>query len=216
MTGSSTWAGSLVARFPLPSPIDLVLTLAPLRHGRDDPTIRFAADGIWMARATAAGPATLRLAAEPGALLVEAWGPGAQLGIAAAPGLAGLLDDPDQLIARHPLVTELQRRFPALRLPRSGQLLPALIPAVTEQKVTASEAHGSYVGLARRLGVPAPGPMPLLLPPAAASLGALPYFEFHPLGLERRRAELLRRIGHAGARIESWMALSPEEAHARL
>ena len=169
-----------------------------------------------MARATAAGPATLRLAAEAGAIVAEAWGPGAELALEAAPGLAGLLDDPSQLVPHHPLVQELARRFSALRLPRSGQLLPALIPAVTEQKVTAPEAHAAYLGLARRLGEPAPGPVALLLPPAAADLAALPYFEFHPLGLERRRAELLRRIGRQGAEIESWTGLSPEEARARL
>jgi 3-methyladenine DNA glycosylase/8-oxoguanine DNA glycosylase len=56
----------------------------------------------------------------------------------------------------------------------------------------------------------------LLLPPDAADLTALPYFEFHPLGLERRRAELLRRIGREGPRIESWTALEPAEARARV
>jgi 3-methyladenine DNA glycosylase/8-oxoguanine DNA glycosylase len=212
----SAGGGSVVARLPLASPIDLALSLAPLRHGRDDPTVRFASDGVWIARATAAGPATLRLMAEAGAIVAEAWGPGAQLAIEAAPGLAGLLDDTSLLVAHHPLIRELQRRFSSLRLPRTGQLLPALIPAVIEQKVTSSEAHGAYVGLARLLGEVAPGPVELLLPPAAARLAALPYFEFHPLGLERRRAELLRRIGHSGARIESWTALPPEEARARL
>jgi 3-methyladenine DNA glycosylase/8-oxoguanine DNA glycosylase len=215
-TGSGESGGSVLARFPLPSPVDLRLTLAPLRHGRDDPTIRFASDGVWMARATAAGPATLRLAAEAGAIVAEAWGQGAELALEAAPGLAGLLDDPSQLVPHHPLVQELARRFSALRLPRTGQLLPALIPAVVEQKVTAPEAYAAYLGLASRLGEPAPGPMALLLPPAAADLAALPYFEFHPLGLERRRAELLRHIGRQGAEIESWTGLSPEEARAHL
>jgi 3-methyladenine DNA glycosylase/8-oxoguanine DNA glycosylase len=158
----------------------------------------------------------LRLAAEPGTIVAEAWGPGAELAIEAAPGLAGLLDDPSQLVPHHPLVLELARRFAAVRLPRSGQLLPALIPAVIEQKVTAPEAHDAYAGLARRLSERAPGPVALLLPPAADDLAALPYFEFHPLGLERRRAELLRRIGRGGAQIESWTGLSSEEARARL
>lgn len=222
--GSDGSAGSVGVRFSVPSPIDLRLTLAPLRHGRDDPTIRFASDGVWLARATAEGPATLHLAAaraaemDPEAVVIvaEAWGPGARLALEAAPGLAGLLDDPGPLIPHHPLIRELQRRFVGLRLPRSGQLLPALISAVTEQKVTAAEAHGAYAGLIRRLGRPAPGPVPLLLPPGAEVLASLPYFEFHPLGLERRRAELLRRIGRYGSQIEAWMALPPEEARARL
>jgi len=131
-------------------------------------------------------------------------------------GLAGLLDDPSELVARHPLVRDLQRRFGGLRLPRTGQLLPALIPAVTEQKVTAGEAHGSYAALVRRLGERAPGPLPLRLPPTGASLATLPYFEFHPMGLERRRAELVTRIARLESRIEGFMGLGPATAHLRL
>jgi 3-methyladenine DNA glycosylase/8-oxoguanine DNA glycosylase len=209
-------AQPLVAHFPLSAPIDLNLTLAPLRHGRHDPTIRFAADGVWMARATAAGPATLRLAVEGEAVVGQAWGPGAAPALEAASGLAGLLDDPNLLVPHHPLVAELARRFAGLRLPRTGQLLPALIPAVIEQKVTAVEAHSAYLRIARRLGESAPGPGELLLPPTPASLAALPYFEFHPMGLERRRAELLRRLAGHCDQIESWTALSPQEARARL
>jgi 3-methyladenine DNA glycosylase/8-oxoguanine DNA glycosylase len=206
----------LTARFPLAGPLDLALTLSPLRHGRDDPSIRFDRGAVWLARATAAGPATLRLAVESDAIVAEAWGPGAQEAVGAAPGLAGLLDDPTLLVPHHPLVQELARRFAGLRLPRTGQLTPALIPAVVEQKVTGPEAHAAYLAIARRLGEPAPGPAPLLLPADPARLASLPYFEFHPLGLERRRAELLRRIGRQAAQIESWMALSPQETRARL
>jgi 3-methyladenine DNA glycosylase/8-oxoguanine DNA glycosylase len=56
----------------------------------------------------------------------------------------------------------------------------------------------------------------LLLPPAAARLAALPYFEFHPLGLERRRADLLRRIGQLRPGAEALMALPADAARARL
>ena len=214
--GPAAPAEPLAARFELPFPLDLELTLGPLRHGRDDPTIRFAGGAVWLARATSAGPASLRLSVEPDAVVAEAWGPGAELALEAAPGIAGLLDDPRQFVPRHPLLHELARRMPGLRLPRTGQLLPALIPAVTEQKVTGPEAHGVNLAVARRLGDPAPGPEPLRLPPSAATLAALPYFELHPFGLERRRAELLRRIGRHGERIESWTALAPEDARARL
>jgi hypothetical protein len=199
----------------MPRPIDLALTLAPLRHGRDDPTIAFRPDGVWLARATAAGPAALHLRTEPDIVVAEGWGPGATLALEAAPGLAGLLDDPP-VLGGYPIVGQLERRFPGLRLPRTGQLVPALIPAVTEQKVTAPEAHRAYRVLLGRLGRPAPGPVPLLLPPAAADLAALPYFEYHPLGLERRRADLLMRIGRDGAAIEALLALGPEEARRRL
>jgi 3-methyladenine DNA glycosylase/8-oxoguanine DNA glycosylase len=197
-------------------PIDLALTLGPLRRSRFDPTISFRADGVWLARRSADGPASLHLLAEPGAIAVEAYGPGARLALEAAPGLAGLLDEPGALVPRDPLIRELAARFSALRLPRTGQLMPALLPAVIGQKVTGTEARRAYEAIVRRLGEPSPGPVPLLLPPAPEGLAALPYFEYHGLGLERRRAELIRRLGAEEDRIESWLALTPDEARQRL
>jgi len=211
-------AAPLEARFAAPDPIDLRLSLAPLRHGTDDPTIRFDRDGVWLARHTATGPASLRLwtDAGDGAVRAQAWGSGSELALGAVPALAGLLDDPTQLVPRHRLIRELQRRFAGLRLPRTGQLLPALIPTAIEQKVTVVEAHSAYAALIRRLGDPAPGPVALRLPPTGARLAALPYFEFHPMGLERRRADLLRNIGRLEAKVEQWITLSPEEARSHL
>jgi 3-methyladenine DNA glycosylase/8-oxoguanine DNA glycosylase len=208
----------LEARFDAPDPVDLQLSMKVLRHGPDDPTIRFGSDGVWVARRTEAGPACLHIWIEPSeaAVRAQAWGPGAGPALDAVPGLAGLLDDPSELVARHPLVRDLQRRFGGLRLPRTGQLLPALISAVTEQKVTAGEAHGSYAALVRRLGERAPGPMPLRLPPIGGSLASLPYFDFHPMGLERRRAELVIRIARLESQIEGCMALGPGAASLRL
>jgi 3-methyladenine DNA glycosylase/8-oxoguanine DNA glycosylase len=197
-------------------PIDLRLTLGSLQTGRDDPAILLRPDGWWLSRRTADGPATLHLRAEEGAILARAWGPGAALALEAAPGLAGLLDDPGAFVPQHPLLRELVARFPGLRLPRTGQLFPALLPAVTGQKVTVPEAHRAYRAIVRRLGEPAPGPVPLLLPPEPARLASLPYFDFHPMGLERRRAEVIRRLGAEAARIESWLSLSPPEARAGL
>jgi len=208
----------LEARFETPSPIDLVLSLGPLSHGRADPTIRFGADGVWLARGTGSGPATIRIWTAPAgnAVLAQAWGAGAEAALAAVPGLAGLLDNPTPLVGPHPLVHELERRFPGLRLPRTGQLTTALVPAVIGQKVTAGEAHASYLALTRRAGDPAPGPAGLRLPPASFRVAALPYFEFHPMGLERRRAEVLRHICGLEVKIESWLSLPPDEAGAKL
>lgn len=216
--GSGAARPEIEARFDAPGLVDLRLSIASLRHGPGDPTIRFARDGVWLGRRTEAGPAALRIWTEPGSRVInaQAWGPGAAPAMAAVSGLSGLLDDPAQLVTGHRLVRELQRRFSGLRLPRTGQLLPALVPAVTGQKLTAEEAHSAYAALVGRLGEPAPGPVPLRLAPTGASLAALPYFEFHPMGLERRRAELLRRIGRLEPQIEEWMSLHPGEASERL
>ncbi|MGD0249190.1 MAG: DNA-3-methyladenine glycosylase 2 family protein, partial [Candidatus Limnocylindrales bacterium] len=181
-------------------------------------TIHFGRDGVWLARRTAAGPASLRIWTVPGeaAVRAQAWGPGASLALEAVPGLAGLLDDSSELVPHHPLVRDLQRRFPGLRLPRTGQLLGPLVAAVIGQKVTFGEAHATYARLLRRLGDPAPGPMALLLAPTGASLASVPYFEFHPMALERRRADVLRRIGHLEWRIEALTSGPPNEAYLRL
>ena len=218
MTTHSPASTPLTASFPTAEPIDLRLTLGPLGNGRDDPTIRFRADGVWLARRTSEGPATLRLwmDAAASAVRAEAWGSGAAAALEAAPGLAGLLDEPGLLKPRHTLVLELQRRFAMLRLTRTGQLVPSLLPAITGQKVTAGEAHAAYAAIVRRLGEPAPGPAGLVLPPTGARLAELPYFEFHPMGLERRRAELVQRVGRRSSEIEALAALTPGEAYARL
>jgi 3-methyladenine DNA glycosylase/8-oxoguanine DNA glycosylase len=218
VTGRGGDPAPLEARFAAPEPIDLTQTLAPLKHGRGDATILFARDDAWIARHTAAGPATLHIWTLPagGTIEAQAWGPGAELALEAVPGLAGLLDDPSPLVSEHRLIRELQRRFAGLRLPRTGQLLPALVPAITGQKVTAVEAHDAYAALVRRLGEPAPGPMRLRLPPTGPSLAGLPYFEFHPMGLERRRAELIRLVGRNELKIEALSTLPPGDAAARL
>lgn len=202
------------ALIPLTLPLDLRRTLWPLAHGTGDPTIRFDPDGtIWRASRTAQGPVTIQVRAKPGAVRVRAWGPGATTAIADAAALIGLEDDPDAFVPRHPLLTELQARLPGLRLPRTGRILEALLPAILEQKVTGIEARRAYRGLIRRLSEPAPGPAGRWLSPTAARLAALPYFEFHRLGVERRRAEVIRRAAAEASRLEG---RSSEATYARM
>jgi 3-methyladenine DNA glycosylase/8-oxoguanine DNA glycosylase len=204
--------------FPFEGPLDLRLTMAPLGHGRADATIHFGLDGVWLSRRTSAGPAALRIWLPSGEQTVhaQAWGPGADLALQAAPGLTGILDEPTQLDRQDGLIGDLQRRFAGVRLPRTGQLFQALIPAVAEQKVTVGEAHSAYAALLRRLGEVAPGPQPLRLAPTGSALAALPYFELHPMGLERRRADVLRNIGRLEAGLEALMVQAPGDAFARL
>jgi 3-methyladenine DNA glycosylase/8-oxoguanine DNA glycosylase len=132
----------------------------------------------------------------------EAWGDGADWALSQAPALVGEEDEPDRLVARHSILRDLQRRHAGLRLPRSGRVLHALLPAVFEQKVTGTEAMRAYAALVRTHGAPAPGPGELRLPPSAEQLAALPYHAFHPLGVERRRADVVRRAASRGAWLE--------------
>jgi 3-methyladenine DNA glycosylase/8-oxoguanine DNA glycosylase len=190
------------ADLALDHPLDLVATLAPLAHGTGDPTVQLRRDQASLAFRTPDGPAALRIRrTRAGALRVDAWGPGRQAAIASAPGLLGMDDHPQALVARHDLIHQLQRRLIGVRLPRTGRPFDALLPAILEQKITGVEARRAYRQLIRRHGEPAPGPLGLWLTPSPASLAALPYHAFHPFGVERRRAEVIRRVAALAPRL---------------
>ena len=192
------------AVIPLETRIDLRATLAPVAHGRGDSTIQFRPDGIWRASRTSAGPATIRLRATGDSVSASAWGPGAEVALSALPALVGARDDPTLLRPVHAVIADIVHRMPGLRLPRTGAPWEALLPAICEQKVTGSAAREAYRGIVHRFGEPAPGPGGLRLAPEPWVLAGLPYFAFHRFGLERRRADIIRRaaaamVGLAGA-----------------
>ncbi len=197
-------------------PLDLALTLAPLRRGLGDPTMRVVQGSFWRAARTPVGPGTIRLERTPSGILAAAWGIGAGPLLEAAPGLIGVDDDPSALRTDLPLLRDLQRRFAGLRLGRTGAVLEALIPAVLEQKVTGDQAGRGYRRLVRALGTRAPGPIPLLVPPEPSVLASLPYFAYHPFGIERRRADTVRRVCALADRLEAIVDLPLALAYARL
>ena len=208
-----------VRSWRLTRPLDLVLTLGPLRHGTGDPTIRLSPGAAWRATRTPDGPATERAELRDDVVRVAAWGPGAGWALEAAPDLLGEADDASAFTPRRPLLAALHRRMPGLRLGRSRAVVEALVPAILEQKVTGIEARAAYRLLLRTRGEPAPGPgaaLGLRVPPSAAELAGLPSYALHPLGLERRRAETLRRSCARADRLESLLALAPAEARGRL
>lgn len=102
----------------------------------------------------------------------------------------------------HSVVRQLAHRNPGVRFGATGLLFEALVAAVVAQKVTGKEADCSLRGLYRRFSDPAPGPEALRLPPDPERMAAVPYWEFHTLGLERRRADILRSVAVDHARIE--------------
>ena len=198
-------------------PLDLGRTVGIHQRGSGDPTMRVVVGRIARATRTADGPATVALAQVGDRVEAEAWGPGADRVLDAVPALIGLDDDRSGFEpVRHPLVAELDRRHPGIRLGRSGAVLEALIPAILEQKVTGIEAWRGLRGLIRRWGEPAPGPFELWLLPEPAEIAAIPYHEFHPLGVERRRADLIRRVAARAVRLEEVLDLPRLAAYDRL
>jgi 3-methyladenine DNA glycosylase/8-oxoguanine DNA glycosylase len=197
-------------RLALRGPVHLGQTLGPMRHGLGDRTILLAPNEAWIAMRLPSGSGTIHIQAERAAVRAQAWGEAAPALLEALPDLIGDADGPEHLVAHHPVVRELQRRHPGLRLPRSRAVVRALVPSVFEQKVTGTEAFRAYAALLRTYGEPAPGPAALRLPPAAETLAGLPYHAFHPLGIERRRAEVIRR---AAARA-TWLEASSDAGEA--
>ena len=207
---------SASATFVPDGPVDLRLTLSLVAQGRSDPCLRIGADGVWRATRTPEGPATLRLRVARGGapgprILAEAWGPGAGWAVDQAEELVGggdVVDGFEALARRHPLVWELHRRHRRLRLPRTRRVFEAMVPTICAQKVTGLEANRSYRGIVRTWGEAAPvaegvpGAPRLRLLPDPAVLARRPSWEFHGLGLERRRAETLLRVASAAARLE--------------
>jgi 3-methyladenine DNA glycosylase/8-oxoguanine DNA glycosylase len=219
----------VVRRFVPPDPLDLRQTLAVHRHGARDTALRFSNDGsAWRATRTPDGPATLRLVPDGAAIRALAWGPGAAWVIDQAPELVGALDDAAGFAAAvtgHPLLRHLRARFPGIRIGRTRRVLEALVPAIIEQKVTGAEAGTALYALVRRYGEPAPGPWdepaarrpsPLRVPPGPETLAGLPGYAYHPLGLERRRADAIRFAAARAARVEECADLPLPDAYARL
>lgn len=189
----------------LPFALALVPTLRLLVRGSTDPTARLSASRfLWTSR-TPDGPGTLRVDMEPGGarVHVEAWGPGAERLLDGVPRLLGLDDDRSGFDPGHQrLIRELDRRLSGLRVGATGTILESLVPAILEQKVTGTEAVRAIRGLIARHGEPAPGPLGLRLMAEPRTLAALPYYAYHPFGIEQRRADTIRRVAASAAALE--------------
>jgi 3-methyladenine DNA glycosylase/8-oxoguanine DNA glycosylase len=198
-------------------PLDLRHTLRPIWHGRGDPTMRLDHATAVRATRTAGGPATLEITVTGARdVVAAAWGPGAETALDGLPALLGEEDDDSDLVPRHPVITELHRRFRGLRMTRTGAVFDALVPTVLAQRVTSTEAHAATLRLAWELGEAAPGPHGLRLPPSPQQVATLPSWTYHRLGVERQRADTLRRAARVARRLEEAAAMPREAALERL
>ena len=197
-------------------PLDLKLTLRPLQHGSLDPTIRVHRNEAWRATRTADGPATQHLRVLDGAVEVEAWGPGAGWLLEHAPALLGEHDDPYGFAPAHPGLRDLHRRNPGLRVGRSSAVVEAIVPTILEQKVTGTAARRSFRAIVARYGEPAPGPFELRLQPDPLVLASLPYEDFHPFGVEQKRAVTVKIACSYARRLEETVEMPTAAARRRL
>jgi 3-methyladenine DNA glycosylase/8-oxoguanine DNA glycosylase len=202
------------------APVDVVVTLARLAHGRTDPTFRRTADGaLWRTTRPASGPATLRLVQRgPHRVDAQAWGPGAGQALESVPALLGEADDPESFEPRRRDLHDAHRRFPGLRIPRTGRVLESLVPAVLEQRVISSTAFAAWSWLLERHGEPAPGPAPegMRVVPDARGWLDVPVWDFHRAGVDPGRARTVLACARVANRLEEAVAMTPADAAHRL
>ncbi|HYZ92097.1 MAG TPA: DNA-3-methyladenine glycosylase 2 family protein [Actinomycetota bacterium] len=196
-------------------PIWVGLSLAALRHGPRDPTVRIRRDGVWRATRTPDGPATVRYEQRDDEVRVCAWGPGAEHAIAKAPEVLGSRDSLDGWNpSAYPAVREIDRRMSGLRMVATGAVFEAIVPTVLEQKITSEEAHESWRRMAWRWGEEAPGPDGVRLPPSPAKLAGEPYYAYHRLGVEKKRTDIVRRLADRAVRVEEAKGLGRQRLEA--
>lgn len=219
-TGPTDEQAGLTSVYRPRDPVDVRLTIAPLRRGAGDPAWWSAPDGaIWQATGTPDGPATRRLVVRRDGVHVTAWGPGAERALAGVPDLLGARDEPAGFdFSLHPVVREAYRTRQALRIPRSGNVFEALVPAVLEQKVVGLDAKAAWRRLVLQHGTPAPGPAPrtMRVPPTAAAWRAVPVWDWRRAGVEEARAGTVLRAAIVADRLQQGADLPIGEARRRL
>lgn len=186
-------------------PVDLARTVGMLRRGGTDPTVVAEGGRIWMAFRTDAGAATLCLRQDSDGIHATAWGRGAAEALDRVPALCGADDDLSGFdVSAHPLLAEVARRHPGIRMTRTGRVFDALTCAILEQKVTGMQAFGAWRYLVSRHGDPAPGPTPrpMHAAPPAEVWRAIPSWTFHRAGVQPPQARTIARSAARGASIE--------------
>jgi 3-methyladenine DNA glycosylase/8-oxoguanine DNA glycosylase len=104
----------------------------------------------------------------------------------------------------------------SVRLTRALDVVRMLVAAILEQKVVGMEARRAWRRMTLDVSEPAPGEAGLVLPPDPSVVAELPYFRFHPWGVERRRAEVVRAVCARAASLEALAELPFNEARRRL
>jgi len=174
---------------------------------------------VWRTTLLPTGAATYRLAQRGlHEIDCQAWGPGAEEAVAGLPDLLGARDAAAGFDPRHPRLVEAALRHPGLRVPRTGRVVEALVPAVLEQKVTGKEARASFRRLVLRHGTPAPGPAPdgMRSPPSAEAWRRIPSWEWHRAAVDPKRSRTVCLAMQYATRLEQAVGMTPDDAARRL
>jgi len=100
------------------------------------------------------------------------------------------------------------------RLPRTGLVLEALLPAIVEQRVIQLDARAAWRRLVQRLGDPAPGPAPagMRLPPSPQQWASLPSWDWLRAGVDEQRMRAAMASVRIAPSLERAVAQAGAEA----
>ncbi|MGB3830128.1 MAG: DNA-3-methyladenine glycosylase 2 family protein [Ornithinimicrobium sp.] len=204
-------------------PVDLAATWGTLRRGGADPTWRVRHGWVFRGMNTPGGAVTLAVSVRAGddEVLAQAWGSAGAVDwvLEALPTMLGSEDDQDGFEVRHDVLRRTWRSRSGWRVPKTGLVMEALIPAIIEQKVTGQEAFAGQRLLVRRFGSPAPGPgasMDLWVPPTPQQIVAIASWQWLHMGISPQRSDTVIRAARTADRLEEVALSDPEHAGARL
>ncbi len=174
------------------------------RFGRSDPTVMIDArrhERYAKCSHTPLGPVTM-VAWQDDAVEAALYGPGIEW---LAPRLRALLgvDDPADFAPSHPKLLAWRRLFRATRLVEAISLAEQHAILILQQRITFTEAARSWRAMCLRLQRPAPGPLPLWLPPTPDDWLALPQPHARALEIDAHRWHALQQASRAAAEVES-------------
>lgn len=168
----------------------------------------------WSTR-TPIGLATLELKrATETTVRAQAWGEGAEWVLDQAPRLLGNDDDLTGFKPDGP-IGKLWRANPFV-LGRTDRPWDSIVAGIFGQKVQVANARKSRQLVAKAFGDPAPGPQGGWILPAPETVAELGYYQLHPMGVERKRAETLIRVAAEMRRIGDLSERTPAQVEARL
>jgi 3-methyladenine DNA glycosylase/8-oxoguanine DNA glycosylase len=187
-------------------PVNARLTLGTLRHGHRDPAHRVQPDGaLWRTARTGSGPVTYRIRQQRlDDLVIDAWGPGAGELADSILDELGARDRPEEFRPDHPFLRRAQRRFVGLRVPATGRVFEAVVPAVIAQRVVGLDALAAWTRLLRIHGELPPGPAPegMRVPPSPEVWQGIPTWDWRQAGVDEHRSRTVVQTARHAARLD--------------
>lgn len=191
------------------------LSLPATVRGTKNPVMVGPTETRWNTR-TPDGPGALQLTRTTDTEVeAEAWGPGAEWMLEQAPRLLGAEDDLTGFEPPSGPLADKWRANPFL-LGRTDRLWDSLVGAVFGQKVQVKNAVKARRLLAATHGDPGPGPWGGWVLPSPEHTAELGYADFHPFGVERKRAEILLRVAREMRRLQGLEKRHPDQVQARI